>query len=50
MAKKNHFDGLVYTNQKQEVKNELNTLDDIYKYSDLLLKTAEAHDKSKEVA
>lgn len=36
--------------QKQEVKNELNTLDDIYKYSDLLMQTAEAYDKSKEIA
>lgn len=36
--------------QKQEVKNELNTLDDIYKYSDLLIKTADAYDKAKEIA
>jgi len=34
--------------QKNEVRNEISTLDDIFKYSDLLLKTVENYDKVKE--
>ena len=36
--------------QKKEIKNEITTLDDIFKYSEILLKTIEAYDKSKETA
>ena len=36
--------------QKKEVKNEIHTLDDIFKYSEPLLKTVENYDKSKEPA
>ena len=34
--------------QKKEVKIEIHTLDDIFKYSETLLKTVENYDKSKE--
>lgn len=34
--------------QKKEIKNEITTLDDIFKYSEILLKTIDAYDKSKE--
>jgi predicted type IV restriction endonuclease len=34
--------------QKKEIKNEITTLDDIFKYSDLLLKIVDNLDKSKE--
>lgn len=34
--------------QKKEVKIEIHTLDDIFKYSEALLKTVENYDKSKE--
>lgn len=36
--------------QKKEVKIEIHTLDDIFKYSEPLLKTVENYDKSKEPA
>ncbi len=36
--------------QKKEVKNEINTLDDIFKHSEQLLKIVENYDKSKEPA
>ena len=36
--------------QKKEVKIEIHTLDDIFKYSEALLKTVENYDKSKEPA
>ena len=34
--------------QKKEIKNEITTLDDIFKYSETLLKTIDAYDKPKE--
>jgi hypothetical protein len=34
--------------QKKEVKNEINSLDDIFKYSEILVKIVENYDKSKE--
>jgi hypothetical protein len=34
--------------QKKEVKNEINSLDDIFKYSEILIKVVEAYDKLKE--
>jgi hypothetical protein len=34
--------------QKKEVKNEINSLDDIFKHSEALLKIVENYDKSKE--
>lgn len=34
--------------KKKEIKNEITTLDDIFKYSDVLLKTIDTYDKSKE--
>lgn len=36
--------------QKKEIKNEITTLDDIFKYSETLLKTIDTYDKSKETA
>ena len=36
--------------QKKEIKNEITTLDDIFKYSEILLKTIDVYDKSKETA
>ena len=33
--------------QKKEVKNEISSIDDIFKYSDTLLKTVETYDNSK---
>lgn len=36
--------------QKKEVKNEITTLDDIFKHSDTLLKIVENYDKSKDPA
>lgn len=36
--------------QKKEIKNEITTLDDIFKYSEILLKTIDIYDKSKETA
>jgi hypothetical protein len=35
--------------QKKEVRNEINSLDDIFKFSEQLLATVDAYDKSKEV-
>lgn len=35
--------------QKKEVKNEINTIDDIFKYAETLLNIAETYDKTKEV-
>lgn len=32
--------------QKKEVRNEINSLDDIFTYSDLILKIAESFNKS----
>jgi len=34
--------------QKKEVKNEISSLDDIFKYSEILFKIVESYDKSKE--
>jgi len=34
--------------QKKEIKNEINSVDDIFKYSETLLKIVENYDKSKE--
>ncbi|MCA6435466.1 MAG: type I restriction enzyme HsdR N-terminal domain-containing protein [Bacteroidetes bacterium] len=36
--------------QKKEVKNEINTIDDIFKHSDTLLSIVDTYDKSKEPA
>lgn len=36
--------------QKKEVKNEINSIDDIFKYSDTLLSIVDTYDKSKEPA
>lgn len=36
--------------QKKEVKNEISTLDDIFKHSDTLFSIVDNHDKSKETA
>ncbi len=36
--------------QKKEVKNEINNIDDIFKHSDTLLSIVDAYDKSKEPA
>lgn len=36
--------------QKKEVKNEINSLDDIFKHSETLLKIVDSYDKSKESA
>lgn len=36
--------------QKKEVKNEINSLDDIFKHSETLLKIVDSYDKSKETA
>lgn len=35
--------------QKKEVKNEINTLDDIFKFSDALFNIVDSYDKSKDV-
>jgi predicted type IV restriction endonuclease len=40
----------VLDDQKKEVKKEIATLDDIFKYADDLLKTVESYDKSKDPA
>lgn len=37
-----------FDEQKKEVKNEINSLDDIFNFSETLLKIVEAYDKSKE--
>lgn len=37
-----------FDEQKKEVKNEISSLDDIFNYSETLLKTVENYDKSKE--
>ena len=37
-----------FDEQKKETRNEITTLDDIFKYADTLIKTVEAYDKSKE--
>ena len=36
--------------QKKEVKNEISSLDDIFKHSETLLKIVDSYDKSKEAA
>jgi hypothetical protein len=36
--------------QKKEVKNEINSLDDIFKHSETLLKIVDNYDKSKDIA
>lgn len=36
--------------QKKEVKNEITSLDDIFKHSETLLKIVDSYDKSKETA
>lgn len=40
----------ILDDQKKEIKNEISTLDDIFKYADVLVKTVESYDKSKETA
>lgn len=37
-----------FDESKKEVKNEINSLDDLFKYSQILLSIAESYDKSKE--
>ncbi len=39
----------ILDDQKKEIKNELASLDDIFKYSDELLKAVESYDRAKEV-
>ncbi|MDQ3111705.1 MAG: restriction endonuclease, partial [Bacteroidota bacterium] len=39
----------IFDDQKKEVKNELLTLDDIFNYADVLIRTVESYDKSKEM-
>lgn len=39
----------ILDDQKKEVKNEITTLDDIFKYTDDLIKSVESYDKSKDV-
>ncbi|MEO5641714.1 MAG: type I restriction endonuclease [Bacteroidia bacterium] len=39
----------IFDEQKKEIKNELATLDDIFKYADELLKTVDSYDRAKEV-
>ena len=41
---------VILDDQKKEVKNEINTLDDIFKHSETLLKIVDNYDKSKEPA
>ena len=36
--------------QKKEVKNEINSLDDIFNYSETLLNIVDNYDRSKETA
>lgn len=36
--------------QKKEIKNEISSIDDIFKYSEMLLTIVEAYDKAKETA
>ncbi len=38
-----------FDEQKKEVRNEINSLDDIFNYSELLWKTVENYDKTKEI-
>lgn len=40
----------ILDDQKKEIKNEIPNLDDIFKFADVLLKTVESYDKSKETA
>lgn len=40
----------IFDEQKKEAKNNIATLDDIFKYADALLKTVENYDKVKELA
>ena len=39
---------VILDDQKKEVKNEINSLDDIFKHSETLLKIVDSYDKSKE--
>jgi hypothetical protein len=41
---------VILDDQKKEVKNEINNLDDIFKYAETLLKIVDNYDKSKEPA
>lgn len=41
---------VILDDQKKEVKNEINTLDDIFKHSETLLNIVDNYDKSKETA
>ena len=41
---------VILDDQKKEVKNEINTLDDIFKHSETLLKIVDNYDKSKDPA
>jgi len=38
----------IFDDQKKEVKNEIQTIDDIFKFANELLQTAVSYDKSKE--
>ena len=40
----------VLDEQKKEVKHEINSLDDIFKYADALISIVDVYDKSKEIA
>ena len=40
----------ILDDQKKEIKNEISTLDGIFKYANALIKTVESYDKSKEPA
>ncbi|MES2380922.1 MAG: type I restriction endonuclease [Bacteroidota bacterium] len=40
----------IFDDQKKEIKNEISTLDDIFKYADTLINTVESYDKSKQPA
>ncbi len=40
----------ILDDRRKETKNEISTLDDIFKYADSLLKTVDSYDKSKEPA
>ncbi|MDP1728081.1 MAG: type I restriction endonuclease [Bacteroidota bacterium] len=40
----------IMDDQKKEIKKEIATLDDLFKYSEILFKTVESYDKSKDMA
>ena len=41
---------VILDDKKKEIKNEITTLDDIFKHSETLLKIVESYDKSKDPA